>query len=114
MTVSTSSVSTSSGKQSKGEVSVSSQLQTRPVIYPSELQKLNNKSDTGNAIIVTFGNNPLKTKFTPSYKCPLYQFAAMDLTEVKANAFFGDEVFYDLEERNYQILEEAEEGAVQE
>ncbi len=114
MTVSTSSVSTSSGKQSKGEVSVSSQLQTRPVIYPSELQKLNNKSDTGNAIIVTFGNNPLKTKFTPSYKCPLYQFAAMDLTEVKANAFFGDEVFYDLEERNYQILEEEEEGAVQE
>ena len=114
MTVATSSVSSSSGKQNKGEVSVSTQLQTRPVIYPSELQKLNNKNDTGNAIIVTFGNHPLRTKFTPSYKCPLYQFASMDLTDVKSNAFFGDEVYYDLEERNYLILEQEEEGGDEE
>ncbi|MDO5785527.1 MAG: DUF853 family protein [Eubacteriales bacterium] len=106
MTVVTSSASSSGSRQNKDEVSVSSQLQTRPVIYPSELQKLNNKNDTGNAIIVTFGNHPLKTKFTPSYKCPLYQFSTVDLAGVKANAFFGDDVFYDLEERNYLILEE--------
>ncbi|MDO5408783.1 MAG: DUF853 family protein [Eubacteriales bacterium] len=104
MTVSTSSIS-SSGK--KDELSVSSQLQTRPVIYPSELQRLNNKNDTGNAIIVTFGNHPLRTKFTPSYRCPLYKFSAMDLGEVRANAFFGEDVFYDLDERNYRILEES-------
>lgn len=92
---------------------MSAQLQTRPLIYPSELQKLNNKTDTGNAIIVTFGNHPLKTKFTPSYKCPLYKFSTMDLADVRANAFFGDEVFYDLDERNYLILEEQnEEGAL--
>ncbi len=106
MTVSTSSISSSMGDKS-GNINVSSQLQTRPLIYPSELQKLNNKTDTGNAIIVTFGNYPLKTKFTPSYKCPLYQMGTMDLTEVRMNAFFGDEVFYDLGERNYLVLESA-------
>lgn len=102
MTVATSSISSSMGDK-QGNVNVSSQLQTRPLIYPSELQKLNNKTDTGNAIIVTFGNYPLKTKFTPSYKCPLYQMGTMDLSEVRMNAFFGDEVYYDLEERNYII-----------
>lgn len=112
MTVSTSSISSSMGDK-QGNINVSSQLQTRPLIYPSELQKLNNKTDTGNAIIVTFGNYPLKTKFTPSYKCPLYQMGAMDLTEVRMNAFFGDEVYYDLEERNYIVAaleEEEDEG----
>ncbi len=108
MTVSTSSVSTSTGDK-QGTYNVSSQLQTRPLIYPSELQKLNNKTDTGNAIIVTFGNYPLKTKFTPSYKCPLYQMGTMDLSEVRMNAFFGDEVYYDLEERNYIVASMEEE-----
>lgn len=116
MTVSTSSISSSLGDK-QGNVNVSSQLQTRPLIYPSELQKLNNKTDTGNAIIVTFGNHPLKTKFTPSYKCPLYQMGTMDLSEVRMNAFFGDEIYYDLEERNYIIAsmeEEEDDGGAQE
>lgn len=112
MTVSTSSISSTMGDK-QGNINVSSQLQTRPLIYPSELQKLNNKTDTGNAIIVTFGNYPLRTKFTPSYKCPLYQMGTMDLSEVRMNAFFGDEVYYDLEERNYIMasLNEQEEEA---
>ncbi len=116
MTVSTSSISSSLGDK-QGNINVSSQLQTRPLIYPSELQKLNNKTDTGNAIIVTFGNHPLKTKFTPSYKCPLYQMGTMDLSEVRMNAFFGDEIYYDLEERNYIIAsmeEEEDDGGAQE
>ncbi len=115
MTVSTSSISSSMGDK-QGNINVSSQLQTRPLIYPSELQKLNNKTDTGNAIIVTFGNFPLKTKFTPSYKCPLYQMGTMDLSEVRMNAFFGDEIYYDLDERNYIVesMEELEEEETQE
>lgn len=115
MTVSTSSISTSMGDKS-GNINVSNQLQTRPLIYPSELQKLNNKTDTGNAIIVTFGNFPLKTKFTPSYKCPLYTMKMMDRSDSQLNAFFGDDVYYDLDERNYimeamQNEEEAEQEA---
>lgn len=111
MTVSTSSISSTMGDK-QGNINVSSQLQTRPLIYPSELQKLNNKTDTGNAIIVTFGNYPLRTKFTPSYKCPLYQMGTMDLSEVRMNAFFGDEIYYDLDERNYimESMQEAEDG----
>ncbi|MCD7906432.1 MAG: type IV secretory system conjugative DNA transfer family protein [Clostridium sp.] len=107
-TVSTQSVSSSLGDKNGG-INVSSQVQTRPLIYPSELQKLNNKTSTGNAIIVTFGNYPLKTKFTPSYKCPLYEMKTMDLSDVRMNAFFGDEVYYDLEERNYIIQMQEEE-----
>ncbi len=102
-TVSTTSVSRSMGAK-EGEANYSTSIQTRPLIYPSELQKINNKTDTGNAIIVTFGNYPLKTKFTPSYRCDLYKFGTMDLSEVRSNAFFPDEVYYDLSERNQKVL----------
>ena len=112
MTVSTRSVSTSSSDKT-GQYNVSSQLQTRPLIYPSDLQKLNNKSSSGNAIIVTFGNYPLKTKFTPSYKCPLYKFSAMELDDIRDNAFFGEDVYYDLAERNYLTLEGGPEDGVE-
>ncbi|MEF9938913.1 MAG: type IV secretory system conjugative DNA transfer family protein [Clostridium sp.] len=107
MTVTTSSVSDGGGNK---EISVSSQLQTRPLIYPSELQKLNNSQSTGNSIIVTFGNYPLRTKFTPSYQCPLYKTGAMNLTETQHNAFFGDEVYYDLCERNRAVLDTQKES----
>lgn len=112
MTVSTTSVSSSTGDKS-GQLNYSSQIQARPLIYPSDLQKLNNKNDTGNAIIVTFGNHPLKTKYTPSYKCPLYKMGMMDLSSVQENAFFADEVFYDLAERNYLVLESQQEEEVE-
>ena len=42
VTISTNSVSSNS-QDKDGQFSVSSQMQTRPLIYPSELQKLNNK-----------------------------------------------------------------------
>jgi type IV secretion system protein VirD4 len=99
VTVSTRSVSSSTGDKN-GEMNVSTQIQTRPLIYPSELQKLNNKESTGNAIIVTFGNYPMKTKYTPSYKCPLYQMGQMDLTDIRSNVFYADKVFYDIKVRN--------------
>ncbi len=105
MSVVTSSASASTGDTS-GQINYTNQIQDRPLIYPSELMKLNNKKDTGNAIIVTFGNHPLRTKFTPSYKCPLYEMGCMDLTDVRSNMFFGEDVFYDLDERNYLILDE--------
>ena len=91
---------------------MSTQLQTRPLIYPSELQKLNNKQSTGNAIIVTFGNFPLKTKYTPSYLCPLYQFGEMDLTDVRSNVFYADRFFYDITRRNKMMLPQHEQEAV--
>ncbi len=108
VTISTNSVSSNS-QDRDGQFSLSSQMQTRPLIYPSELQKLNNKESTGNAIIVTFGNFPLKTKFTPSYQCKYYRMGQMDLAEVKKNAFIADKVFYDVARRNRLIVGEDQE-----
>jgi len=108
VTVSTRSVSASLGGK-EGDMSVSTQIQTRPLIYPSELQKLNNKESTGNAIIVTFGAHPLKTQYTPSYRCPLYQMGQMDLSEARANVFRADRVFYDITRRNKLMLKQDEE-----
>ena len=105
MTVSTNSTSSSLGSKS-GDISVSTQTQVRPLIYPSELQKLNNKVSTGNAIIVTFGNHPLMTKYTPSYKCPYYQMGQMDMEELRNHVFRADEVYYDLSRRNAAVLGE--------
>ena len=102
-TVRTTSASASTGSK-EGDLSVSSQLQTRPLIYPSELQKLNNKVSTGNAIIVTFGNYPLKTKYTPSYKCSQYRFGRMDLSEIRSHIFRAEDAFYDINERNRTVL----------
>lgn len=103
MTVRTTSTSASIGSKA-GDMNLSSQTQVRPLIYPSELQMLNNKESTGNAIIVTFGNFPLKTKYTPSYLCPFYQMGTMDMGELRSHMFRADEVFYDIEERNTLIL----------
>lgn len=103
MTIATSSVSSSTTDTRSG-INVSSQLQTRPIIYPSELQKLNNDANTGNAIVVTFGNYPMKTKFTPSYLCPLYSKKKMRTEHWQINSFFGEDVFYDIKERNEQVL----------
>ncbi len=91
--------SSSSGKDSN----YSQSLQTRPLIYPSELQKLNNKSTSGNSIVVTFGNYPLKTSFTPSYKVPLYKIGMMNMDDLEGRLFEESEVYYDIALRN-QIL----------
>ena len=105
MTVRTTSTSSAIGGKA-GDINLSSQTQVRPLIYPSELQRLNNQESTGNSIIVSFNSFPLKTKYTPSYKCPYYKFGPMDLTEIRSNMFRADEVYYDLKERNDRILGE--------
>ena len=106
MTVRTTSTSSAIGAK-EGDINLSAQTQVRPLIYPSELQMLNNKESTGNAIIVTFGNFPLRTKYTPSYQCPFYQMGTMDMGELRSHMFRADEVYYDLEERNEIVLEGA-------
>lgn len=109
MTVRTANTS-SSTSQKEGEFSVSAQSQVRPLIYPSELQKLNNKESTGNAIIVSFGNYPMKTKYTPSYLCKYYKFGMMKMDALRSHMFRADEVYYDVEARNNIILGPAEEA----
>ena len=110
MTVRTTSTSSNIGARA-GDINLSTQTQVRPLIYPSELQILNNKESTGNAIIVTFGNYPLKTKYTPSYKCPYYKIGRMDVGELRTTNFKADEVYYDLDARNEIVLGKSEEDS---
>ena len=99
-------VTQGSSSSGKDNTSYSQSIQTRPLIYPSELQKLNNKTSTGNSIIVTFGNNPLKTNFTPSYKVPLYRMGQMEMTALEGRYFDESAVFYDVAKRNQFVFGE--------
>ena len=93
-----------SGNKKGGDINVSESMQTRPLIYPSELQKLNNKFSSGNSLVVTFGNCPLKTQFTPSYKSPLYQMGKMATDDIEGRLFEEEEVFYNIARRNSIVL----------
>ncbi len=94
-------------------ISTSNQTQVRPLIYPSELQRLNKQGDIGNAIIVTFGNYPLKTFFTPSFKVSQYKMGQMDISELSTNFFDENELFYDVSKRNSLIFSKANQKAMQ-
>ncbi len=101
-------VTQGSSSSGKSDTNYSQSIQTRPLIYPSELQKLNNKTTSGNSIVVTFGNYPLKTVFTPSYKVPLYQVGVMNTDDLEGRLFEEAEVFYDIALRNEFIFGGAE------
>jgi type IV secretion system protein VirD4 len=103
ITIQTSSTSGSA----HGEKNYSTSLQTRPLIYPSELQRLNHPGDIGHSIIVTFGNYPLKTYFTPSFKVPLYKIGKMDQSELEDHFFNESAVFYDIKKRNNALIKKA-------
>ena len=103
---------TSTSGSAHSETNYSTSYQTRPLIYPSELQRLNHPGDIGHGIIVTFGNYPLKTYFTPSFKVPLYQFGEMDSSELEERSFNEREVFYDIRQRNNRVLEAKSEKAL--
>lgn len=97
-----------SGSTGNTEVNISSQTQVRPLIYPSDLQRLNHPGDIGHSIIVTFGNYPLKSYFSPSFKVPFYKTGKMDTSET--DRFFDENsVFYDIADRNSYILNDGKE-----
>ena len=106
ITIQTSSTSGSA----HGEKNYSTSLQTRPLIYPSELQRLNHPGDIGHSIIVTFGNYPLKTYFTPSFQVPLYKIGKMDQSDLEDNYFNENTIFYDIKKRNNAVIQKANEA----
>lgn len=95
-----------SGSIHSTDVNLSSQTQVRPLIYPSELQRLNRPGDIGHSIVVTFGNYPLKTYFSPSFKVPLYKTGKMDTSELNERFFNENEIFYNVKSRNEMALGE--------
>ena len=101
--------STSGSVNNTKDVNLSTQLQVRPLIYPSELQRLNHPGDIGHSIVVTFGNYPLMTYFSPSFKVPMYKFGKMDTSELSDRLFDEKEAFYDISKRNDLAEQDAKE-----
>jgi type IV secretion system protein VirD4 len=100
--------SSQSGSIHSDDINLSTQTQVRPLIYPSDLQRLNKPGDIGHSIIVTFGNYPLKTYFTPSFKVPFYKIGKMDTSELSERFFDENEVFYSADARNKIVFSKEE------
>ena len=103
--------SSSGSANSARDVNVTTQMQVRPLIYPSELQRLNHPGDIGHSIVVTFGNYPLMTYFTPSFKVPFFKIGKMDTSELNERLFDEKEAFYDITKRNNLAEQDAKEKA---
>ena len=98
--------SSTSGSLNSTDVNLSNQTQVRPLIYPSELQRLNKPGNIGNSIIVTFGNYPLKTYFSPSFKVPFYKMGKMDTSDLTERYFDENTILYSVTRRNEIIFDE--------
>ncbi len=103
--------SSSGSANSARDINVTTQMQVRPLIYPSELQRLNHPGDIGHSIVVTFGNYPLMTYFTPSFKVPFYKMGKMDTSELNNRLFDEKEAFYNIAKRNDLIEKDQQEKA---
>ena len=98
--------SSTSGSISSNDINLSNQTQVRPLIYPSDLQRLNKPGNIGNSIIVTFGNYPLKTYFSPSFKVPFYQMGKMDTSDLSERYFDENTILYNVGDRNAIVFGE--------
>ncbi len=84
----------------KNDLSSSISIKERPLIYPTELQQLNNPGDMGNAIVTVFGFPPIKSKFTPSYKSRYFVMEKTNQLLSEGKYFNEQKTFYDMIERN--------------
>lgn len=86
---------------SKGEdINSNTSVKERPLIYPSELQRLNHYGNMGNAIVTVFGYYPIKSKFTPCFECGLYDMERQKQELEKGRFFDEQRAFYDMRKRN--------------
>lgn len=96
----------------KGEdINSHSSVKERPLIYPSELQLLNNSKDMGNAIVTVFGYHPIKSKFTPSFLCSLYRMERKEQKLFKGRYFDEEKAFYDMSIRKKKTDEKSKKAS---
>lgn len=86
-------------------LSSSASVKERPLIYPSELSKLNNPKDMGNAIVSVFGYHPIRTKYTPSFLCPKLRLAYTKQLLAQSSFFDEENIFFDLKKRNAYLTD---------
>ena len=89
------------------DISSNQAVKERPLIYPSELQTLNKPGDMGHAIVTIFGYMPIRSTFTPCFKCNEYKMTRVDESLSKGRYFDSRKAFYDLRVRNQSLESKA-------
>lgn len=94
----------------RSDFSISTQAQDKPLIYPSELQTLNDPPHRmGNAIVLFLGKPPLKAKFTPFFQAKnIYNAHAGELEKREPQVFNDEDYFYDIIKRHEFIQKYSE------
>lgn len=93
------------------DMSVSTSAQSVPLIYPNELEHLNDPANgiIGNAIVLCLGNYPIRSKITPIFRAQ--KFYKPEHTEISQGAFIDfDETktHYDIEQVTAFLKTDAE------
>lgn len=101
ISVETESTTISKGKEEDSKSKTTSvSLESRPLIYPEELGSLKDEF-----IVSVLKENPMKTKFTPSYKAGKVYYLGKASEEFRAPQIFNEiELYYDIRERNKKVL----------
>lgn len=87
------------------DISSNSSVKERPLIYPSELQTLNNPRDMGHAIVTVFGYQPIRSTFTPCFQVPQFDMERIDQKLEKGRYFDEKNAYYDMKNRNRIVME---------
>lgn len=96
-----SSKSEGKGADGKSSPSTSTSLQSRPLMFASDLDKLSE----GTIIVKVFGHNPVKSYSKPYWQATdVYKIGKMDTPYIPGRRFNEEECFYDIKERNRKIL----------
>jgi type IV secretion system protein VirD4 len=103
ITVETETTSVSKGKdEGSASKSIGVQQDTRPLIYPDELASL--KPLSGECIVSILQQNPIKSMFTPSYKCSIYDMTPAPPNDALPNQLDKEAIYYDIRKRNEIVL----------
>lgn len=92
-------------KDSGASKSINVQLDTRPLIYPNELASL--KPNSGECIITILQRNPIRSIFTPSYKCAVYDMQKAPPDDTLPQQLDEQALYYDIRIRNQKVLKRA-------
>lgn len=87
------------------DISSNSSVKERPLIYPSELQTLNNPRDMGHAIVTVFGYQPIRSTFMPCFQVPQFDMEKIDQKLEKGRFFDEKNAYYDMKNRNRIVME---------
>ncbi len=97
------SVSRSEKKDDMGSSTTSSQVVTRPLIYPYELGQL----PYGTAIVKIFQVNPIKVAFTQYFKVPEFDKKIAAEEYAPSHSLNETAIYYDITERNKKVYKKS-------